>query len=163
CLGHQAIGWLAGAWVGPAPRPRHGYVDRIRHQGTDLFAGLPQDFPAVRYHSLCVRADGVPDLEATAWSEDGVVMALRHRTRPWWGGQCRPAGGGAREGAGATESCARRAGRTRAVAAPGRATAAGRTGQEKASWRLRVRTVDAEVDPEWLFRRWFAASPSAYW
>jgi para-aminobenzoate synthetase len=174
CLGHQAIGWLAGAWVGPAPQPRHGYVDRIRHRDTDLFTGLPQNFPAVRYHSLCVQSDPVPELDITAWGTDGVVMALRHRTRPWWGVQFHPESVGTRHGAHLVENFADLARQSRAVLAatnPRAALApttsqpaqAGPARRPDARWRLRVRTVDAEVDPEWLFRHWFAASPSAFW
>ncbi|MCT9935254.1 aminodeoxychorismate synthase component I [Planotetraspora sp. A-T 1434] len=167
CLGHQAIGWLSGAWVGPAPQPRHGYVDRIRHDGTDLFAGLPQDFAAVRYHSLCVKPEGVPDLATTAWTEDGVVMALRHRTRPWWGVQFHPESVGTQHGARLVENFAGLARRSRAVlAAPPQeaaATPSPDSRQRDGGWRLRVRTVDSEVDPEWLFRRWFSGSPSAFW
>ncbi|MEV8635609.1 chorismate-binding protein [Streptosporangium sp. NPDC051023] len=117
CLGHQAIGWLAGGWVGPAPQPRHGYVDRVRHEGTDLFAGIPQDFAAVRYHSLCVRPEGVPELAATAWTEDGVVMALRRRTRPWWGVQFHPESVGTQHGARLVENFAGLVRRSRAVLA----------------------------------------------
>lgn len=90
CLGHQALGWFAGAQIVPAPHPRHGHLDRISHLGTDLFRGLPQDFVAVRYHSLCVAEPLPPDTVATAWSQDGVIMALRHERMPWWGVQFHP-------------------------------------------------------------------------
>jgi para-aminobenzoate synthetase len=90
CLGHQGIALGAGAVVGPAPQPRHGYLSRIEHDGQGLFGGLPQGFTAVRYHSLCV-ADPVPEvLEVTARAEDGVIMGLRHRDRPQWGVQFHP-------------------------------------------------------------------------
>ncbi|WP_280264760.1 anthranilate synthase component II [Nocardia wallacei] len=90
CMGHQAIAPGAGASVGPAPRPRHGHLTRVRHDDSELFDGLPQDFVAVRYHSLRVD-EPLPDgIGATAWAEDGVVMAIRHRTRPQWGVQFHP-------------------------------------------------------------------------
>src|SRR6185437_2397459 len=85
CLGHQGIGLLEGAVVEPAPQARHGHLARVRHDGEGLFEGIPQEFTAVRYHSLRVREPLPPSLAATAWAEDGVLMGLRHRERPLWG------------------------------------------------------------------------------
>ncbi|MFD3683775.1 aminodeoxychorismate synthase component I [Nocardiopsis sp. NPDC058631] len=90
CLGHQAIAHLAGADVVSAPQPRHGHLTRVRHTGGGLFAGLPQDFTAVRYHSLAVPSPLPAPLVATAWAEDHVVMALEHRGLPRWGVQFHP-------------------------------------------------------------------------
>ncbi|MGH3693677.1 MAG: aminodeoxychorismate synthase component I [Pseudonocardiaceae bacterium] len=90
CLGHQGIGAIAGADVARAPRARHGYVSKVRHTDDELFRGIPQDFSAVRYHSLCLSEPLPPELEPIAWSEDSVLMALRHRWRPFWGVQFHP-------------------------------------------------------------------------
>ena len=91
CLGHQAIGQAFGGTVIRAPLPMHGKVSQVSHQGSDVFAGLPSPFGATRYHSLIVPADGLPDsLQATAWSEDGLIMGLRHRELPIYGVQFHP-------------------------------------------------------------------------
>ena len=89
CLGHQAIAHLHGAKVRRADEPRHGRTSPVEHDGAGLFAGLPSPLRAVRYHSLTVT--DLPDsLEATAWTPDGVLMGLRHRTKPLWGVQFHP-------------------------------------------------------------------------
>ncbi|MBF6226066.1 aminodeoxychorismate synthase component I [Nocardia abscessus] len=90
CLGHQGIVVAAGGVVAQAPAARHGYLDRIEHDERDLFAGIPQGFTAVRYHSLCALRPLPDELEITARSGDGVIMGVRHRTRPQWGVQFHP-------------------------------------------------------------------------
>ena len=91
CLGHQAIGQAFGGRVVRARQVMHGKVSRIRHDGRGVFAGVPDDFVATRYHSLVVeRASLPPTLEASAQSEDGEVMGLRHRTLAVEGVQFHP-------------------------------------------------------------------------
>ncbi len=91
CLGHQALGESFGATVDRAPVLMHGKTSAVRHSGEGIFAGVPNPFEATRYHSLEVReATLPPELEAIAWSDDGIVMALRHRELPYWGVQFHP-------------------------------------------------------------------------
>lgn len=91
CLGHQAIGQAFGGKVVRAPLPLHGKLSRIHHSGESVFAGLPQDFLATRYHSLAVDPATLPNnLTVTARSEDGVIMGLAHRELPIHGVQFHP-------------------------------------------------------------------------
>jgi para-aminobenzoate synthetase len=90
CLGHQGLGWMYGGSVVHAPEPAHGRIATIRHAGAAAFAGIPQTFHAVRYHSLCLQEPLPAELEPIAWADDGVLMALAHRERPQWGVQFHP-------------------------------------------------------------------------
>lgn len=91
CLGHQALGVAYGGQVVRAPEPRHGKTSAIHHSGTGLFRHLPDPLVATRYHSLVVQRENLPaELRVTAWTEDGLIMGLEHRTRPHFGVQFHP-------------------------------------------------------------------------
>ncbi|MAN46460.1 MAG: aminodeoxychorismate/anthranilate synthase component II [Alphaproteobacteria bacterium] len=91
CLGHQSIGQAFGGEVITAREIRHGKLSDIHQTGGDLFAGLPESYRVVRYHSLAVKPDDLPDvLIADAFTDDGEVMALHHKTRPIYGVQFHP-------------------------------------------------------------------------
>ncbi len=91
CLGHQAIGAAFGGRVIRAPEPVHGKLASITHSGIGVFRTLPTPFAATRYHSLIVERDSLPDcLQITAWTDDGIIMGLRHRTLPVEGVQFHP-------------------------------------------------------------------------
>ncbi|MBA3318734.1 MAG: aminodeoxychorismate/anthranilate synthase component II [Gemmatimonadales bacterium] len=91
CLGHQCIGAAYGGEIVRATRPMHGKTSRIHHRDSDLFTGLPNPFLASRYHSLVISPASVPqELEVTATSEDGEIMAVKHATHPVYGVQFHP-------------------------------------------------------------------------
>ncbi|HMD61040.1 MAG TPA: aminodeoxychorismate/anthranilate synthase component II [Opitutaceae bacterium] len=99
CLGHQAVGQHFGGRVVRAGRLMHGKTSPIIHRDTDLFRGLPQGFPATRYHSLLVERSSFPkELEITAETAEGEVMGLRHRSLPIWGVQFHPESIATRDG-----------------------------------------------------------------
>ena len=91
CLGHQALGTAFGARVVRAPEPVHGKTSAIVHDGRGILAGLPDPFEAARYHSLVVDPSTLPDdVEVTGTTDDGLVMAMQHRTLPRFGVQFHP-------------------------------------------------------------------------
>lgn len=159
CLGHQGIVTGEGGQVSAAPAARHGHLSTLRHDGSDLFAGLPQTFTVVRYHSLCAAQPLPATLVPTAWSEDGVVMALRHRDRPLWGVQFHPESVASEFGADLlarfrdlTPTNRPRQVRPITISRP----AAGNA-------RLAVRTLEGAVDTEAAFTALFGAVPHAFW
>ena len=91
CLGHQCIGFVYGAKVDRADEIRHGKTSMVQHNGQGVLAGLPQPFQAIRYHSLVVYPETLPDcLEVTAWTDQGIIMGLRHKEYPVEGVQFHP-------------------------------------------------------------------------
>ena len=91
CLGHQCIGYVYGAKVDRAGEIRHGKTSMVSHEGAGVLAGLPNPFQAIRYHSLVVYPETVPDaLEVTAHTDNGLIMGLRHKEYPIEGVQFHP-------------------------------------------------------------------------
>ena len=91
CLGHQSIGQAFGGKIIHAKQLMHGKTALISHNGTGVFRGLPNPFTATRYHSLVIEHESLPDcLEITAWTEDGEIMGIRHKTLAVQGVQFHP-------------------------------------------------------------------------
>ncbi len=158
CLGHQALAHVTGGAIDHAPTVMHGRLSEIHHDGRGLFAGIPQGFAAVRYHSLAVGA--VPaTLRVTAWTPEEVVMGLAHRSRPLWGVQFHPESistehGGAllRNFRDLTYAQRRRSPR---AARPATRTTAGP--------RVHHRTLPAWSDPEAVFVALYGDRDHAVW
>jgi anthranilate synthase/aminodeoxychorismate synthase-like glutamine amidotransferase len=91
CLGHQCIGFSYGGYIWQAKEIMHGKSSLIHHSGQGVFKGLPNPFSAIRYHSLVVKKDGLPEcLDITAWTDDGTIMGLKHKEHPVEGVQFHP-------------------------------------------------------------------------
>jgi para-aminobenzoate synthetase len=171
CLGHQGLCWVGGGTVLAAPEVMHGRISAVLHDGSPLFAGIPREFQAVRYHSLCVEQPLPAELQPIARTSDGVLMAVAHRTRPQWGVQFHPesicteygrrllanfrdltrelgaaSGGKARRGGSSPEPPAERRG------------VAGR-----AQLALKVKRLDTLHDAERAFVNLYGDSETAFW
>src|SRR4051812_3154613 len=166
CLGHQALAYASGGTIEHAPEVMHGRLSPIRHDGSALFAGLPQGFPAVRYHSLVVGAVP-PQLRVTAWTPQGVIMGLEHRARPLFGVQFHPESVSTRHGRALLQNFrdltprrARRAarGRPQPAAPP---AAAPVTPREPV--QLRRRRLEAWCEPEAVFAALYAEHDHVAW
>ena len=91
CLGHQSIGQAFGGKIVHAKQLMHGKTSVIHHENNSVFRGLPADFQATRYHSLVIERESLPAcLEVTAWTDDGEIMGVRHKTLPIEGVQFHP-------------------------------------------------------------------------
>jgi len=91
CLGHQCIGFTAGAEVVRAERLMHGKTDRIIHDGRTIYQGMPNPFTATRYHSLIIRSGTLPaDYEVSSWTQANEIMGVRHKHWPLEGVQFHP-------------------------------------------------------------------------
>jgi len=171
CLGHQGLGWAHGGRVVRAPWALHGRVRPVEHDGSALFAGIPRRFDAARYHSLCLATPLPAELEVTAWADDGVAMALAHRSRPQWGVQFHPESI-------ATEHGRRLLANFRDLTAASGEPARGEPGPagvgafsangvvdapSQAPPRLRTRRLEAWVDPARAFASLYAESRDAFW
>lgn len=163
CLGHQGIGLLHGARVGRAPEPRHGRVSAVLHDGEGLFRSIPSPMRAVRYHSLAVT-DLPPELEATAWTADGVLMGLRHRDRPLWGVQFHPESICSEHGVELLRNFAELSGpRRRARSAPPRPATAGPLPRPVRRLRVLTEELPTGWDAETAYDRLFRGNPYAFW
>jgi para-aminobenzoate synthetase len=172
CLGHQGLTWVHGGKVLPAPEVMHGRLSAVLHDESPLFAGIPREFQAVRYHSLCVEQPLPDQLESIAQTSDGVVMAVAHRTRPQWGVQFHPESICTDYGRqllanfreltqkfAATENGARTA--SAPAAAPAREQAV--SAASRANLVLKVKRLDTLHDTERAFVNLYGDSETAFW
>jgi len=156
CLGHQGIAQHFGGSVVRAAEPVHGRGAEIFHDGDELFAGVPNPFTAIRYHSLLVD-ESLPDcLRKIAWTPDGLIMALRHVERPIWGVQFHP------------ESICTEYGTTilrNFLKAPKRSSqyAVRSTPASRSRMKMQARQRQLTVAPETLFRGLFSHQRHAFW
>jgi len=181
CLGHQGIGWAFGAAITTAPEPVHGRLSAVLHDDSPLFARIPREFQAIRYHSLCVEQPLPEPLQPLAWTSDGALMALAHRERPLWGVQFHPESVLAEHGRQLLANF-----RDLSESFAGRASGAPRGGRRGHPWpdsraspalsirpskgvsvapspKLVVKRVDALLDAERVFAALYGESENAFW
>jgi para-aminobenzoate synthetase len=169
CLGHQGLGHVLKATVTTAPMAMHGRLSKVRHTGEGLFAGIPQDFSVVRYHSLAVTGSLGEEGREIAWTADGVVMAIEHTQRPLWGVQFHPESISTQHGhrlfenfyALARERRPPSKGRLKRPSVPPRRVHRRATGRSSA--RLHVSEHEGEADAELLFERLLSERDHAFW
>ena len=160
CLGLQGIGSVFGGNVVRAPEPIHGRTSAIYHNGNGLFAGIPQGFAAVRYHSLML-AQRVPDcLQVTAWTDDNLVMGLQHLERPFWGVQFHPESIATEHGDQVVRNFIEMTGgRTTVAAMPSAAKAP----PPETSWKTFSRRLEIHPPAEDTFCSLFSSVCPAFW
>jgi para-aminobenzoate synthetase len=189
CLGHQGIGNLLEGGVSSAPQPMHGRLSHVRHRGTGIFAGVPQDFSVVRYHSLAITGPVGPEGHVVAWADDGVVMGVEHDSRPIWGVQFHPESIATEFGDRIAKNFFELAERDSASAsarlsqgprrraedssdAPVSVSSAGvargnETGMEakvaERGWTVLARTLEGAAPTEHLYERLFADADTSFW
>jgi para-aminobenzoate synthetase len=166
CLGHQGLCSAYGAKVVHAPEAMHGRISAVTHEDAGLFAGLPREFQVVRYHSLCVEQPLPDELEGVAWTSDGILMAVAHKTRPQWGLQFHPESISTEHGRDllarfrdltVEHSGSRGNGVAFSTGMP-KAPVAGGAGLE-----LRVKRLDSAHDTERAFAHLYGDSSHAFW
>lgn len=163
CLGHQGIGCAFGGRVMRAPKPMHGRLSEVFHDGEAMFRGLTNPLRVVRYHSLAVASPLPPDLRASAWTRDGVLMGLTHRTKPIWGVQFHPESVCTNEGIQILRNfrdisdppC------RAAVSLPSRSPLG--IPEDRRRMAVQYRRIAEPLDAESAFVNHFAASTSAVW
>lgn len=172
CLGHQGLGHVLDGVVASAPMVMHGRLSQVQHLDSGLFAGIPQNFSVVRYHSLAVTGPLGSEGRVTAWTDDGVVMGIEHRSRPLWGVQFHPESVASEHGRAVVENfyalarrhrTPRHAGARTAPRPPLPATRPGTGRRRDSGVRLLTRTLVGEPDTEALFERLFGSAEHAFW
>jgi para-aminobenzoate synthetase len=188
CLGHQGLGYVLEGKVSSAPMVMHGRLSGVEHEGKGLFAGIPQGFSVVRYHSLAVSGS-LGEGRVTAWTDDGVVMGIEHTSRPMWGVQFHPESIATEHGHKLFENFYEMARRHRALRGrrtnmppplrrarerpaaqrvshapiPAIGAAQGAVPEPPSALKLHWRTLEGEPLAEQLFERLFGAAEHAFW
>lgn len=167
CLGHQGLGWANGATVDNAPEVMHGRLSAVLHEGSPLFDGIPREFQAVRYHSLCVGQPLPEELEPIAWTSDGVLMAAAHRDRPQWGVQFHPESICSEYGrkllANFRDLTVEHSGSGNGSSPAKIPGPIGRGGWRRTRFLLKAKRLDTLFDSERAFTHLYGASETAFW